>query len=288
VLHTDKKFEIVRTDRGVELTIWGDWSAGAARLSRRLGVTSVSLTISPPRLDFLLELNRVDSVSAVFHRSVDLSVLQKLPHLKHLGLLWRSRTPPELDLRSFKDLTTCSISYRPELKSVFECHTLRVLRLSESNELTELDLTGLPELIQLDLWELRKLRRLQLSDSCRLLALEVTTCPKLEIDWRRVGKDLQYLWLGGRPRFPLESLTAARKLRYLMLNQLGKLPTLRFLIKLQKLKAVDLFPPFKSTPTGVAKIIKQINEAGGRGAVLMSERCPLITLTDEYGFPAAR
>lgn len=46
-------------------------------------------------------------------------------------------------------------------------------------------------------------------DAIAVLALEVTNCGRLRLDWPRVGRDLRYLRLAGRIGFPVEDIAEA-------------------------------------------------------------------------------
>lgn len=262
------------------LTVYvqGRCPRGALKLLRECpGVRSLCLLIYAERIDItvLEELtDQLRELTMLVYDAVDFSPVAKLKKLRSLSLsgsIYHPAFPLEI---SHLRLEECSVWLRPEYLSVLQCKTLKTLTINRSNYVKHLDLTTLSQLSQLTVEGTADLATMSLHPKCRLRAIKLGECSKLEIDPKRLFRDVRHLALVGRSRVSLADLPQAKHLTSLVLNQVPTKWRFNSLKKCKKLKVVDLFTGLRKKDAANERIVRQINKAGGFGPVLAPRLFP--------------
>jgi len=264
-----------RTGGLVQLAAYRNWNRSLAALCRQHGITSLDIHLSAGRtsLDFLEELPTLRQL--VIHlplqpKPLDWRPLERLPHLENLainssGKGQRLSSPGEPDVTAIKSLITCRFSpWEPEWSSVLRCRNLRGLYLLWENfGLKDLDLCALDKLTELELGGMTKLEAITLSSRARLKSLQLRSCKKLRIDWSRFGRDLEYLWIEGKPAYGYDELRHAPQLKGLMLGYARRIQSAEFLRHLPRLEWFNLFlADFTEAGCQLIRSLKHLRVAG--------------------------
>ena len=230
-VYSDPRCVVSETANGqLELHFHEDWSPGIAKVVKRFGIRRLDVMITPrwkdQSLDFLAGLPDLIALTistqgwlsgrslAGWNRIESLSKLEELS----LSCNQLRGEPCAIDFTRLARLTLCRISWETAWASVVKAKQLRELAVGdEANALRELDCSALAGLETLTLGPCFALKTLTLADAARVSILTLGGAPKLQPDWRRLGRDLEKLTLNGKVGFPLEELRAATGLRRLYL-----------------------------------------------------------------------
>lgn len=267
-------FLVTRRGEFVVFHCFGRWRPGFEEVYRRHGADGVcvdAITVrGEPSLGFLRRLPSLRHLDLLaVDVPVDVATVAELVELESLRLNWlATESPGAIDFSRLGRLQECVLPWHPAFASVLECESLRILVLCDARGLKELNLTGLPQLEELGLISCSALTSIRLSEQSTLLALEVTNCGRLRLDWPRVGRDLRYLRLAGRIGFPVEEVAEAKALLYLWTELPSRcspdlLDVLRDLPGLEGVRLIDL-----KIGKDAAKQIREINAARGNGRTL--------------------
>jgi hypothetical protein len=286
VLAEGDGFLVIRHEDLVALECFTPWQSEFDELYRRHNAKGVTINLTTSAwkghsFDFLRDLPDLRHLRLGVDIAMDVALLGDLERLETLGLDWRAPGSPGLiDFRRLKRLKECSICWHPAFASILELESLRILFVHDARGLKELDLTGLPRLVELGLVDCAALMRIIWREGSRLLALELANCGKLQPDWSRIAPDLQYLCLRGRIGFPVEETTRAGALRFLWTQLPSRLSSdvLHVVQHLPHLEGVTLIDLRVSKD--VARQIRAINEAKGHGPSL-SVQPPRQVLADD-------
>jgi hypothetical protein len=220
-----------------------------AELVARYAVTNLTILKGwdERSLEFLDDLPDLKRLHVSVKGGVDWAPLERHGKLEWISLNpqmpWcpSSRVPQgALDFSSVKSLTVCNIPAIPEWDSIRQCSRLENLRLHNSGEVRELDLSRLNRLSELALEAFAELRRVVIPAEAKIRALKISGTPKLKIDLQRLVRDVEYLWIGGNCDFGLEALAEARHVKRLSLTQLGrKAAQIPFLAAMTELEDLD-------------------------------------------------
>jgi protein phosphatase 1 regulatory subunit 7 len=197
------------------------------------------ITISPlgeyriSDLSFLSRFPWVEHLTIMDSEMIDISSVCSLRQLRYLALSGRTKQP--LDLANFPLLEELRIQWWRKLRLAASMEALRVLSLSHYAPPSG-DLTGLPDIPQLEDLELIQGSNLELSGIDRfpeLRRLTVDYFPKLtDISPLTAFADgiLEILEFGHCPKLTRhDQVRVIRSLRRLAFNKCGEIPSLSFL-----------------------------------------------------------
>jgi len=278
ILLERENYFIFKSQAGlVALTRCGPWTKRDTALAWEYGVNSVSLDTlefgKRKTAEWLLDLPPLRRLSLSLWQPVDLAALGRLSELRELRLdfsIWRVGDEfQHVDLSGLPRLEFADVMMCRACESILHCETIRelVVRNECDGKLRDLDLKRLHLLSSLSLDHCPRLRRVSLHPKAKIRGLKLSLCGSYQIDWKRVGPDLQYLFLGGRLTFPLKRILEAPQLKELHTSEIRKLPPLGFLRKLRHLKAVCIFsaPPGPKLSKADEALIRRINARAGTG-----------------------
>jgi hypothetical protein len=273
-LHEAEDHSVVRWGDEIRFRFSGPWRDGYAELVGQFGCDSVVTSVkdgAPHQfLEFLAATPKLISLSLFIKAPVDLSPVLGLADLARLRLLWRARQPPPVtDFGRLSRLEECALSLYPAFESVLRLGSIRVLEILDSAARGELNLQGLPGLVELDLSNCPGLTGFRLGTDATLVALEAAGCRKLRVDWDRVGHDLRYLSYQGKNGFGLTEIEHAPHLRSLMLTDVPRGTSLAVLERLRNLEAVHAVS--LGLTKGDRDLIKGINSAHGHGETVTAD-----------------
>jgi hypothetical protein len=274
-LERENCFIFKSQDGLVDLTRCGPWTKRDTALAWKYKVNSVSInTISfgnRKTAEWLLDLPPLRRLSLSLWIPVDLTALGRLSELRELRMdfdIWRigDQFQP-VDLSGLPRLEFADVMMCRAVESILQCESIQELTVRNEcdGRLRDLDLTGLRSLRSLSLKHCPQLRSVRLHPKAKIRGLELSLCGSYQIDWKRLGPDLQFLKLGGRLTFPLKQIVNAPRLRELYTAEIRKLPSLGFLRKLRHLKLVHIFsaPPGPKLSRNDEAFIRQINARVG-------------------------
>lgn len=268
---------IERVNGVVSMSIIGSWSDRHMALAREYDVADVSLTTSSfggrETAEFLLDMPRLTGLSINLYSAKDLTALGLLHHLESLRIyltVWDlgARFKP-VDFSGLTRLAHVEVMMCGAFESVLSCASIRELSVGNDcdRRLRDLDLSRLHALRDLRLDHCPKLRSVIFHPRARIRSLELSLCGSYRPDWRRIGRDIRFLQLGGRLGFPLEHILGATRLQELHTAEIRKLPPLGFLRQMPHLKTVSLFaaPPGLNLSDEDRAIVAEINARADRG-----------------------
>jgi Leucine-rich repeat (LRR) protein len=192
-------------------------------------------------LMFLLELPHLVSLQILDLRISDVTPIHSLHALKTLSVMTYCTT--EIDFRVFSALEDCSLEWRPNAQSLFECKTLEKLVVNRYDGKDITPFTNLTELKSLTilnapieslrgLERLQKLRRLRLADLRRISSLAgIETLNQLE--------ELEIHTCRGFSS--IEELRPLTNLRTLSLSNNGNIESFRALERLARLESLVFY-----------------------------------------------
>lgn len=194
-----------------------------------------------PNLSFLSRFPWVENLSILHSEMVDISAVSSLRNLHYLEISGATKQP--LDLSNFLLLRELRVQWWPKLRFGDALVLLRSLSLSHYAPASA-DLTGLPQIPQLEDLDLVQARNLTLSGIDRFPGLKRLTLayfPRL-IDLSPLtaftDEVLDSLEFGHCPRIEHhDQVRVIRSLRRLAFNQCGEIPSLSFLNDLQELES---------------------------------------------------
>jgi hypothetical protein len=275
---------IIKFGDSISINHTGPWTDHHAALVRQYDVNSASFNTysfgERDTADFLLELPSLRTVFISLKKVKDLSAVSQLTQVRELRLgidNWGLRRLGDelkpIGFSNLRNLKLVYLSWCAAFASVLECSTIEKLEVSNDcdRRLCDLDLTHLPKLRELALVRCPKLRSVALHPKAKITALNLGLCGSYQIDWPRMGPELEFLFLGGRLTFPLEDILQAPKLMTLMTTGIRKLPPLGFLRQLKHLCGVVLFAP-PPGPKISAEDEAMIQEINGRGKKAYGQR----------------
>jgi hypothetical protein len=274
LLEKENYFIFKSQDGLVDLTRCGPWTKRDTALAWEYKVNAVtinSLTFGNRKTaEWVLDLPPLRSLSLSLWIPVDLTALGRLSELRELRIdfsIWRvgDQFQP-VDLTCLRRLQYADVMMCRPVESILQCEPIKelVVRNECDGRLRDLDLTNLPLLRQLSLDHCARLRNVRLHPKAKIRGLELSLCGSYQIDWKRVGPDLECLSLGGRLTFPLKQILNAPRLKELHTAEIRKLPSLGFLRKVRHLKVVQMFsaPPGPKMSKSDEALIRQINARG--------------------------
>jgi hypothetical protein len=274
LLEKENYFIFKSQDGLVDLTRCGPRTKRDTALAWEYKVNSVSLDTlefgNRKTAKWLLDLPPLRRLSLSLWVPVDLTAIERLATLRELRIdftIWRvgDQFPP-VDLSSLRQLQYADVMMCQPVESILQCEPIRelVVRNECDGRLRDVDLTRLQSLRDLSLKHCPRLRSVRLHPKAKLRGLELSLCGSYQIDWKRVGPDLEYLSLGGRLTFPLKQILNAPRLKELHTAEIRKLPSLGFLRKLRHLKVVQMFsaPPGPKLSKNDEALVRRINARG--------------------------
>jgi hypothetical protein len=273
ILHESRIGLIVRRGDLVDFSVAGAWTDKTSTLAKKLHVNSLLLRPSCvlKGVKFLKRTPGLRSLSlSTPLEPWDPSPLEELTELEDLsisnGAICLPETSPgPLDFKRLPKLVTCSLGpIWPDWQSVFECRGLRGLYLEGASwPVSELDLSAMTGLTELVVAGMPKLTSLRLGDRTKIISLQLRSCRKLLPDWRRLGRDLQYLWIEKKPAYSFEELRHASWLKGMMLSYCGQIGSMEFVRNIPSLEWLDTFMT-TLTPAGHAMVshIKGVRPGG--------------------------
>ena len=249
-VYHDENCEVIKTGSVHELSITKCWHHSMESLADRYGVTFVVAMSSQgwdqESIEFLDRLPNLTRVHISTKRPLDWTPLERHKNVEDVSL-WPampsySRSRPaqgEIDFTKIPRLRRCSIPWIPEWDSIRQCSRLESLKIRDSSEIRELDLSRMHNLMELAIESCAELRKVVIPDDARGLALKISQTRKLKIDLKRYVRDVEYLWLEGKLAFSLDDLGEAKHLKKLMLTFLNnRVEIPPFLHKLNPLEAM--------------------------------------------------
>jgi hypothetical protein len=273
ILEEGDGFVICRRRGVIAIDCRRPWKPEFEEAYRRHGATGVCINnFSQPAwegrsLDFLFNLSCLQHLSLIIHFPMDVTPLGKLTGLESLALAWHvAQTPGTIDFTRLVGLKECEITWHSAFASILQVGSIEILIVIDAKGLKELDLAGLPRLVELDLRSCAALTRINFSERAKLIALELTNCHRLRPDWQRLAHDLRYLCLRDRIGFAIEEVVQAQDLRFLWAEPSNKHPTWVFLRDLPCLEGVSTIDI--KIKKSIAELFRSINLANGHGPTL--------------------
>jgi hypothetical protein len=250
-LFENKVCEVSEIDGIPTLAVVSNWSRSVEKLAKRFRIRGLNLNVDykseDASLDFLdgfpdlVDLSITGAWSIHWNRVESIRKLETL----YLHCFTSAEDPHRIDFTRLENLTSCHLTWKSSWESVLQAKTLRSLAISEARALSELNCRPLESLTELRLLGCPALETISLADHTRLRALEINGSRKLNPDWERWGRDLEYLRIVGKVAFPLDELRRAKKLRRLSLFDAGRLPSAQFLRELPTLENLAVDPGVK-------------------------------------------
>lgn len=266
---------IHRASGRVQLAAYRKWNRSLAAIARQHSVTGLDIHVQAGRtgLSFLAELPALRQLTIHLPpnpKGIDWKPLDCMPHLEDLAINsfrdgQRLSSQGEPDLTKIESLVTCRLSpWQAAWASVLRCRNLRGLYiLWENSGIKDFDLRALDKLTELSVGEMEKLASIQLGNRSRLKSLQLRRCRKLKIDWPRFGRDLEFLWIEGKPAYAYDELQGAPRLRGLMLSNASRIASAEFLRQLPKLEWLNLFlADFSEAGCQLIRSLKHLHVVG--------------------------
>lgn len=212
-------------------------------MSEKCVFNGISLSVKEdilPNVDFLSELIQLEYLNLGSVSYEDLTAIEKLANLECLRL--EGNCAKSLNLTKLSKLQDLFVVYNKQLESIFECVNLKRLvihhykkkNLDEFATLKKLqrieiwsspiqNIDGLMDLKEIACLELRYLRKLEsiegIKNNASITELLIQNCKKIT-DWEVIG--------------------TLPNLKHLKIDSCGKIPTLKFLEKSEKLETIWL------------------------------------------------
>lgn len=98
-------------------------------------------------VDFLNKYSFIENLIIQYYGSIDLTGIHSLNNLKRMALNIIANDNQLIDFTCFPHIETCMFDWRPKAKSIFECKSLKYLRI---NKLKKTDLTDFKKLSNLE------------------------------------------------------------------------------------------------------------------------------------------
>jgi len=240
-LAADESFRVTRRGALHKLEIAKGWRAELRRLWDRYPIEEVFLNgmfgWSDPDISFLRDLPNLKGLSLYPHSYFTWNTVEYLKALEELQMPVVPRRPEiVVDFSALQRLRRVRVHWWPEWSSLLTNGSVQSLAVQDSKKLRALECGAMTSLRELRLIRCDKCEILRLSASHKLLGLEVSLCPK----FANVVPDsclasLEYLWIHGPIAFDYLRVRNFSKLRQITLDNMGKLPSLRFLGELKNL-----------------------------------------------------
>jgi hypothetical protein len=227
---------------GPKAVVFDRWTADDVGVIRASGVKRVQIArFRGPDLNFLVNLADyadLDEVDVIQLQLRSDSGVEALPYLRALSL--ETYSQDRLDFRKFPMLERLSFNWRPGGDTVFQCSSLRSLRVSRYPEINLTVLRGLVRLERLRIDNSRRLRSLDCVGSLSMLTV-LSLRDDRELNdvgaLASLGHSLREFELNVcRKVSDISALSAHRELRRVMLIDCGRIASIAPLADLPTLE----------------------------------------------------
>ena len=243
--------------RHLDLNVGFAWTDKTAALAKRYKVNGVHVYLTAAwknkTLDFLSRIPDLKTLNLCTREMISWNTIESFFALEELSLSSDSMfmgndrfaispapAPSAIDFTKLKNLRSCRINWSSSWASVLKVKWLKELEIRDDTSLAELDCSDLDSLEELTLPGLFKLKNILLNDRAKLKRLYLNGVPKLNPDWRRLGRDLERLTIVSKIASPWEEIRHARNLWELNISYVKNLGSVQFLKDLSKLYFVSL------------------------------------------------
>jgi hypothetical protein len=242
IYETDE-YEIREGRFGRVFTAYAEFSKRWVERLTKYEVAEIVLT--PPSigvgmdLDFLRNLRELRAVSIHAYEELNWDVIESLSDILVISLRTQRR-PKRIDFGKLSKLREARLSWHSEWDSVLLSKSIRHLTLEGARNRKAFHLDKLRSLSEFWAVDCRGLAQIVLSPEQRLDALKVSGCPSFkEIKPFDAIQRIEYLYLAGRSKFEYTRIGELSRLKRLWLNDVGKIKTLNFLEKCQRLETIQ-------------------------------------------------
>lgn len=219
-------------------------------------IINMSLGYTKLDVDFLSDFNFIEYLNIVHQPLGDTKAINSLHGLKSLVLYAYFFT--EIDFNNFPNLQECSIlHWTPNAKNLFNCTKLKILHINsyKKDDLSELNGLKLLEKLRIDNSQLTSLNGLQKLTKLKELNLGLLT--KLtSIDNIKDTPSLEKLNIQSCKKIPYDTLWGIKSLRWLNLSDVGNIPTIKGIERLNKLEEVYLVGDTKILDGDLSPLLK--------------------------------
>lgn len=200
---------------------------------------NVSLGFQSNSVEFLREVGLIEDLRIVHGSIESLTPIESLSQLKQLQLT--TNKGHKLDFTKLPNLTVCRIGWRKELDSIFQCHQLTELLLTEYKAKSTDVFSQLRRLKSLSIWNSLIENLDGLKSLLELQSLDISNTKQLSsIDGLRNFK-IKKLTLAGCARLAdFSPLATLRNLESLTIERCQNLKTVEMLSSLANLKEIYL------------------------------------------------
>ncbi len=197
-------------------------------------------------LDFLKNYPFLETITIQYYGDIDISAIHYLNNLKKIAINIITNDTQLIDFTCFPILDTCFFDWRPKAKSIFQCTTLRDLRISKFKKD---DLANLQELTNLEslLISSSPIKSLKGIENLKLSSLKLNYLTKLDslTYIEGLANSLQELDIHACKKInSIESISFLKRLDKLGVNNCGEISSIK---PIKNLKKLDRFNFWETT-----------------------------------------